>query len=155
MSTVVISKETVYPLHVGEQLIGKFTIEELNDIRREIDVMFQQAKDESTLIDRIVNNVCFEFNISRHDLLGRRRFRHVAYPRQIAMSLASELSKSNLCQIGRWFGKDHTTVVYAKQLVATRERDCVAEARVIDRIRQAIKTAIKAEEKPETNGHGI
>jgi len=37
MSTVVISKETVYPLHVGDKFIGRFTRQDLCDLRREID----------------------------------------------------------------------------------------------------------------------
>jgi len=72
------------------------------------------------------------------------------------MVLTLEFTHGTLNQVRRWFNKkDHATVSYAKNVINARERDCVAEARVIDRIRQAIKTAIKAEEKPETNGHGI
>lgn len=156
MSTVIISKETVYPLHRNGELIGRFTIKELSELHREIGFHLNEQRMENSVVERIICEVCEEFKIDRYRLLGQSKDREVAYPRQIAMVLTLEFTHGTLNQVRRWFNKkDHATVSYAKNVISARERDCVAEARVIDRIRQAIKTAIKAEEKPETNGHGI
>jgi chromosomal replication initiator protein len=59
------------------------------------------------------------------DLLSPRRSRTITRPRQIAMSLAKELTTHSLPEIGDAFGgRDHTTVLHACRKVAElRESD--------------------------------
>jgi chromosomal replication initiator protein len=48
------------------------------------------------------------------DLLSKRRVRSLARPRQVAMTLAKELTEHSLPEIGEAFGgRDHTTVMHA------------------------------------------
>jgi chromosomal replication initiator protein len=56
------------------------------------------------------------------DMLSKRRNRSVARPRQVAMSLAKELTNHSLPEIGDAFGgRDHTTVLHAcKQIKKLR-----------------------------------
>jgi chromosomal replication initiator protein len=58
------------------------------------------------------------FNLSRERLLARDRSRKVALARQIAMYLARELTDVSLPEIGRGFGRDHSTVVHAHKRIA-------------------------------------
>jgi chromosomal replication initiator protein len=52
------------------------------------------------------------------DLLSEKRSRSLARPRQIAMTLARELTQLSLPEIGQAFGgRDHTTVMHACQRV--------------------------------------
>ena len=45
---------------------------------------------------------------------SKKRMRAIAYPRQIAMYLAKEMTDNSLPKIGESFGgRDHTTVLYA------------------------------------------
>ena len=47
-------------------------------------------------------------------MLGKRRTRSLARPRQVAMALAKELTEHSLPEIGEAFGgRDHTTVLHA------------------------------------------
>ena len=59
------------------------------------------------------------------DLLSKRRSRSVARPRQMAMSLAKELTEHSLPEIGDAFGgRDHTTVLHACRTIKNlRETD--------------------------------
>ncbi|CAG1772365.1 MAG: chromosomal replication initiator protein DnaA [Dokdonella sp.] len=59
------------------------------------------------------------------DLLSKRRSRSIARPRQIAMTLAKELTEHSLPEIGDAFGgRDHTTVLHACRTVRDlRETD--------------------------------
>jgi chromosomal replication initiator protein len=58
--------------------------------------------------------VCDHFDLSAADLLSSSRVARVAWPRQLAMYLARELTGQSLPTIGREFGgRDHTTVLYA------------------------------------------
>jgi chromosomal replication initiator protein len=54
------------------------------------------------------------FNVRLQDLLSKRRVRSLARPRQMAMTLAKELTEHSLPEIGEAFGgRDHTTVMHA------------------------------------------
>ena len=70
-------------------------------------------------IDNIQRTVAEYFKIKIADLLSKRRNRAVARPRQVAMSLAQELTSHSLPEIGDAFGgRDHTTVLHACRKVA-------------------------------------
>lgn len=65
-------------------------------------------------IESIQRKVAEAFEISVSDLRGKKRVRSFAYPRQIAMYLARELTDLSLPQVGEYFGgRDHTTVLHA------------------------------------------
>jgi chromosomal replication initiator protein len=65
-------------------------------------------------IENIQRAVCQEFRLSLPQLKAKDNSRAVAYPRQIAMYLAKELTQGSLPQIGREFGgKHHTTVLHS------------------------------------------
>jgi chromosomal replication initiator protein len=65
-------------------------------------------------IQNIQKTVADYYQLRMSDLLSPRRVRSLARPRQIAMSLAKELTEHSLPEIGEAFGgKDHTTVMHA------------------------------------------
>ncbi|AWL10515.1 Chromosomal replication initiator protein DnaA [Saliniradius amylolyticus] len=70
-------------------------------------------------IDNIQKTVAEYYKIKVADILSKRRSRSVARPRQLAMSLAKELTNHSLPEIGDAFGgRDHTTVLHACRKVA-------------------------------------
>lgn len=79
------------------------------------------------------------YHITRSELEGMNRERRFAWPRQVAMTLARELTSKSLPQIGAAFYRDHTTVLHAIQNVhyrtALNER-LLAE---LDELRLALK----------------
>jgi chromosomal replication initiator protein len=61
------------------------------------------------------------FNLSPEELLSSARTPRIAWPRQIAMYLARELTSESLPAIGRHFGgRDHTTVLHAWRRTSAR-----------------------------------
>src|SRR5699024_427687 len=69
--------------------------------------------DRLVTLDNIKQTVAAYYKIRVADLLSRRRTRSIARPRQIAMSLAKELTNHSLPEIGDAFGgRDHTTVLH-------------------------------------------
>ncbi|MCB1865078.1 MAG: chromosomal replication initiator protein DnaA [Chromatiales bacterium] len=73
-----------------------------------------------------IQKVCSEyFKIPLKVFLSARRSRSVARPRQIAMTLAKELTNHSLPEIGEAFGgRDHTTVLHAhRKIKELRESD--------------------------------
>lgn len=76
-------------------------------------------RDRLVSIDNIQKTVVEYYKIRLADLLSARRTRSITRPRQIAMSLAKELTNHSLPEIGDAFGgRDHTTVLHACRKVA-------------------------------------
>ncbi len=69
-------------------------------------------------IDQIQKIVADYYHIKVNDILGKKRTRAIARPRQIAMTLAKELTQQSLPSIGDAFGnRDHTTVLHANKTI--------------------------------------
>ena len=75
--------------------------------------------DRLLTIENIQKAAAKYYNLRVTDLLGRRRTRMIARPRQMAMALSKELTEHSLPEIGDAFGgRDHTTVLYACRKIA-------------------------------------
>ncbi len=83
--------------------------------------MLQEEAKRAITIDQIQKRVAEHFDVRLADMSSKRRPRNIAFPRQIAMYLARENTKSSLNEIGEAFGgRDHGTVLHAHRLVAER-----------------------------------
>lgn len=75
-------------------------------------------QDKLVSIDNILKTVAEYYKIKVSDILSKRRSRSVARPRQMAMTLAKELTNHSLPEIGEAFGgRDHTTVLHAHRKI--------------------------------------
>jgi chromosomal replication initiator protein len=72
-------------------------------------------------VEEIQQRICERFGVSMDQLLSPSRAAPVAWPRQVAMYLARELTDQTLPAIGRAFGgRNHTTVMHACRRTAER-----------------------------------
>ena len=79
-------------------------------------------QDKLVTIDNIQRVVADYYKLKMSDMLSKRRSRSVARPRQVAMSIAKELTSHSLPEIGESFGgRDHTTVLHACRKVKELE----------------------------------
>lgn len=83
------------------------------------------ASTSQLTVERIQGMVAEYFKISLAEMYSKTRVKKVAVPRQIAMYLCKELTKSSLAEIGERFGKrDHTTVLHGvKKITDARAKD--------------------------------
>jgi chromosomal replication initiator protein len=80
----------------------------------------RDAKREHSVAD-IQAAACAQFGVSIEELISSTRSARVAWPRQVAMYLARELTGESLLAIGRRFGgRDHTTVLHAWRRTSAR-----------------------------------
>ena len=105
------------------------------------------TKQETTVkqVDKVINialiqeTVAKYFKLTLADLNGKKRNRNIAFPRQIAMYLAREMTDASLPRIGGNFGgRDHTTVMHAHDKIKKQYQDNPKTASVIDEIRKLI-----------------
>ena len=76
------------------------------------------TSEESIDATKIIDIVCKFYNVKKEELLARKRTKAIAEARQIAMYLITEFLNIPLESVGNIFGKDHATVIYAKNKVA-------------------------------------
>ena len=88
------------------------------------------AQSRQITIDNIQKTVSDYYRIKLVELLSKKRTRNITRPRQIAMSLARELTTMSLPEIGDAFGgKDHSTVIHACQtILSLRNSDTTIDA---------------------------
>ncbi|TGA98650.1 chromosomal replication initiator protein DnaA [Sporolactobacillus shoreae] len=103
------------------------------------------SKPKTITIQDIQVAVGEEYNLRLEDFSAKRRTKSIAFPRQIAMYLARELTDYSLPKIGEEFGgRDHTTVIHAhekitKQLASDRSLQQKING-LIDQLKSPIKT---------------
>jgi chromosomal replication initiator protein len=87
------------------------------------DILQEEARHAIT-IDQIQRRVAEHYDVRLADMTSKRRPANIAFPRQIAMYLARELTKASLNEIGDAFGgRDHGTVLHACKLVKRRMQE--------------------------------
>ena len=72
-----------------------------------------RSSERKVTVEEIQRKVAEHYHIRLSDMIGPRRVRTYARPRQIAMYLSKVLTNRSLPEIGRRFGgRDHTTVMH-------------------------------------------
>jgi len=69
-------------------------------------------------IDSIKKIVAKHYSLAIEDFTSSRRSESIAFPRQIAMYLACEMTELSLPEIGKAFEKDHSTVVHSRKRIS-------------------------------------
>ena len=102
---------------IGQEVTLEMAQDCLSDILR--------ASDRKVSIEEIQRTVAEHYNMRMSDMIGPKRTRTIARPRQMAMYLAKKLTSRSLPEIGRRFGgRDHTTVMHAvKRVEELKARD--------------------------------
>ena len=75
-------------------------------------------------VEKIQKIICHRFKIKTSQLKSKNNSPKIAFPRQIAMYLAKELTNSSLPEIGKKFGgKHHTTVIHSIRKIERMRND--------------------------------
>jgi chromosomal replication initiator protein len=99
------------------------------------------GKEEPKLdIDIIQQHVAESFHIRLIDLRSKKRTQHLAFCRQVAMYLCRKLTSSSFPAIGAGFGRDHSTVIHAYNLIARRVDNDGAFRVLMQKIERQLKS---------------
>ena len=85
---------------------------DLQNISRAIDDMFKSEGSALPTPSLIISQVCKFYSVDEVALRGSSKNKGIAEPRQMAMYLIRKLTNLSLPDIGKEFGKDHSTVIY-------------------------------------------
>jgi chromosomal replication initiator protein len=90
-------------------------------------------------IDTIARTVASFYHISLEEMKGKRRDKHIVFPRQVAMFLIREETASSLPAIGQAFGgRDHTTVLHSYEKISTEAREDLRLQADLRKIRETL-----------------
>jgi chromosomal replication initiator protein len=90
-------------------------------------------------IEAIQKTVADFFHIKLTDLKSKKRTQHIAFCRQVAMYLCRKMTDSSFPAIGESFGRDHSTVIHAYNLIARRIANDSAFRFSIEKIERELK----------------
>ena len=100
-----------------------------------------RASDRKITIEEIQRRVAEHYTMRLSDLVGPKRHRAIARPRQMAMYLAKQLTTASLPEIGRAFGgRDHTTVMHGVRRI---EELSTLDSRISDDL-ELLRRALEA-----------
>ena len=120
----------------GRPITGPLTEEVLDGLYPH-DASAQPARS----VSEIQAAACELFGILPEELLSTSRSTRVAWPRQLAMYLARELTGESLPAIGRHFGgRDHTTVLHAWRRTSARLTSDGAAREAVQKLCQLLGT---------------
>lgn len=114
----------------------EFTRQALHDLIR--------VQDQRPGIDGIQKTVADFFHIRLIELKSKKRTQHIAFCRQVAMYLCRKLTDSSFPVIGEHFGRDHSTVIHAYNLIARRVANDSAFRMSIEKIERELKVEQRA-----------
>jgi chromosomal replication initiator protein len=112
------------------------------DLAQEVLANIWGAEERLVTLDDILRRVGEVFHVKIQDLRAKTRTKAVAFPRQVAMYLARQLTSDSYADIGRGFGgKDHTTVLHAVNKIEALLQQDPKFRRTLDHIINTIRLA--------------
>lgn len=74
-------------------------------------------RQEELQAEDIINCVCNFYKVTKADIVGKRKNKEFVIPRQISMYLILDMMTLPQVKIGEFFGRDHATVIYARDKI--------------------------------------
>lgn len=122
-----------YSSLINEDITTHLAAEALKDI-------IPSSRPKVISIQDIQQKVGEYYGLKIEDFKARKRTKAVAFPRQVAMYLARELTDFSLPKIGEAFGgRDHTTVIHAHEKISST----ISKDHELQKIIQSITEKIK------------
>ncbi|MCL2676163.1 MAG: chromosomal replication initiator protein DnaA [Firmicutes bacterium] len=129
-----------------EGLLNKvLMLAQLENSPPSIELVVEAAKDYGATemgilsAEDIIDATCRLFGVKKSDLIGKKKNREIVEPRQLCIYCITELLNMPLAAIGKLFGgRDHTTVLYARDKIIERLRDNAKTRVDVENIRNMV-----------------
>ncbi len=117
---------------VGREIDMELTQDCLADVLR--------ASERKITVEEIQRKVSDYYNIRLSDIIGPKRLRAYARPRQVAMYLCKLLTSRSLPEIGRSFGgRDHTTIMHGVKRIEELQHTDGQLAEDVEMLRRSLE----------------
>jgi len=103
-----------------------------------LDIFEGMPTNRGLTISRIVNVVGKNYQIKSADILGKSRKSEIVLPRHISIYFARNLLNMSLMDIGRYFGRDHSTIMSSIKKIEKESNQNLILNKVIYDLRKKI-----------------
>ncbi len=101
----------------------------------------EEEKNEGLTPDSIIEGVCKYFDVTKEDILGKKKSKDVVEPRMIAIYLISDILEIPLVSIGKIFGgRDHTTIMHSRDKISDQMKSSHKMQTLVGEIRKLLKS---------------
>jgi len=104
----------------GYKLAKKHLKENGYDLVKIVGYSFSSPQKET--MENIVDYICKRYEVSKVELLSKKKTLDIVRARNIIHNLLSEKYKMNLSNIGKYFKQDHTTVLHSIKMKSNKKR---------------------------------
>jgi len=111
-------------------------------VTQQLKDMFKGTKDTLPTTDTIIEETARYYTLTPEDLLSQSRSHDILFPRQIAIYLVRKLTNFTLKDIGKLFGRDHTTVMSSIKRVEAKLKESTDTSKIIRDITSNVNAKI-------------
>jgi chromosomal replication initiator protein len=124
------------------ELVNKsITLEAAQEQLRDLFVSTSRQASGVTM-EMIVRAVADHFDLTPNEIKAKQKTKGILYPRQLAMHIARKITDYTFEEIGRFFGKDHSTAIYGDKAIDRRIHANPAEENVIQGLVRTVKAMV-------------
>lgn len=105
-----------------------------NDVAKLLGNHFLGGGKKRVTIEMVQSCVEEYYKVDHKELVGKKREKRIAHPRQVAMYLCRDLTEETLKSVGKAFNRDHTTVMHSCDLIGDQiegDRDLWEKVEII------------------------
>ncbi len=111
------------------------------DLSKEVFAATINHQKEGLTIEELISRVADHYQLTAKDLKSVSRVKTLVEPRQLAMYFARKLLDSGYAEIGRAFGKDHTTVIHAETKIKKMLQEDMDFKSIVSRLETGINNS--------------
>jgi len=120
-------------------LLGKQSAD-ISDAKEAFDDKNEEKNEGGKNAEQIINAVCDYFNITKNDIIGKKRNKEIVEPRMVAIYMVEEMLELPLVSIGQLFGgRDHTTIMHARDKIGKEVKTNKKTQNIINEIKKILQ----------------
>ncbi len=127
-----LTRVIAYASLTGRSVDASLAAEALRDIL--------SVRDPKRITCELIQQAVAEYyGVSVQDIVGQKRKREIALPRQVAIYLTREMTEMSLPRIGDAFKRDHSTIMHSCDKIAEMVKTTSEMASTIDDLKKSIQ----------------
>ena len=103
-------------------------------VQKYIKDVVSETLPEPITVENVVDEISRTYNVLAEDIFSKRKNADIAYARQVSIYVVSKVINLSSTEIGKKFGKDHTTILYTINKMKDILKNNDSERRMIEDI---------------------
>ena len=101
---------------IGQPMLKEICADPISYVENALKESAGERQEELQAED-IINCVSNFYKVTKNDICGKRKNKEFVLPRQVSMYLILDMMALPQAKVGEFFGRDHATVIYARDKI--------------------------------------